>query len=128
VLSWPPLPPEGFVSHGHGDDVAVTVRVTPEFAGTYLNLVQDSVAPPGTLVALVARDGRVPIRAMQKQSSGEWRYFVVTADGAVQAAGNLASCARCHGEAAADALFGLPRSSLGNALDGGAVLQDSGPK
>jgi len=36
---------------------------------------------------------------------GDWRFAVIGADGAVQAEGKLALCARCHAEAPRDHLF-----------------------
>ena len=54
---------------------------------------------------------RGPLMMMEKRAPGfdpdrgDWRYVVVSAEGAVEADGALEACARCHGEAPRDHVF-----------------------
>jgi hypothetical protein len=59
-------------------------------------------AGPATIFAMVKRDaGFFP-------QGGDWEYVVLDAAGRLEERGKLAPCARCHAEANADWVFGLP--------------------
>jgi predicted nucleic acid-binding protein len=71
------------------------------------------VLDPGSVLveALTDRSKSHPdeLYVMEKLGDGTWRFLVVSADGAIDAAAVTALCHRCHAEAVADGLFGLPR-------------------
>lgn len=61
-----------------------------------------SSSAPGPTFALVKREaGFFP-------EGGDWEYVALDAEGRVEDRGRLALCARCHAEASADWVFGLP--------------------
>ncbi len=109
---WPPVNDEPFTSRGHaGGRWTLTVRVSPDARDAYAALTPGSSLPSGAVVAAFHHDparGRPgPIYVMEKASQ-RWRFTVVNPDGLVRE-GSVALCARCHAEAVADHLFGLPR-------------------
>jgi len=57
---------------------------------------------PGPLFVMVKREvGFFP-------QGGDWEYLVADAEGWLEDRGPLVTCARCHAEATADWVFGLP--------------------
>ncbi len=59
-------------------------------------------AAPGPLFAMVKREaGFFP-------DGADWEFVVTDAEGWIEDRGPLAVCARCHAEANADWVFGLP--------------------
>lgn len=112
VEAWPPLGP--FVSRGHaGGGLEATVRVSPAARPAYEQLVRSSVLPVDTVIAeSLARPGGgdpVAIYTMHKTADGRWTFLVVTPTGFVDESVEIRLCERCHAEAPADQLFGLPR-------------------
>ncbi|MET0591280.1 MAG: hypothetical protein ABW133_01175, partial [Polyangiaceae bacterium] len=61
-----------------------------------------STSSPGPTFAMVKRAaGFFP-------EGGDWEYVALDAEGHVEDRGKLPLCARCHAEANADSVFGLP--------------------
>lgn len=89
------------------------IRVSPESREGYLGLRPGISLSDGTVVAAVHRDVDTsrpgPIYVMEKRA-GAWAFQVLGADGRPAEHGPLTLCARCHAEAPADMLFGLPRT------------------
>jgi len=113
VAAWPAVTDTALPNQGH--DVAVgfaRVHTNPEARDTYMGLVQDSVLPDGSVVALFheSADGatRGPVYVMEK-AAGRWHYLVLDAEGHEEPTAKLDTCAGCHADATADQLFGLPR-------------------
>jgi hypothetical protein len=115
VQSWPAVG-EPFANSGHaGAGTRAVVRVSPAARAAYGHLVKDSELPDRALVALFhelgpGRPGAVYV--MEKVGAG-WRFSTYRADGSelepTQAASVSAEgCRRCHADAVADSLFGLP--------------------
>ncbi len=113
VDNWPAAG-KPFVSHGHaGGRFPAMVRVSPAARDAYEQLVRSTVLPVDTIVAeYLADPGSDRTRAvyvMQKTTAERWRFLVITPTGLVDERAPTALCARCHAEAPADQLFGLPR-------------------
>lgn len=113
VSSWPALG-DPFVSRGHaGGRLTASVRVTPAARDAYQQLVRSTVLPAGTILAELLSDPathrQVALYTMQKDDQGRWRFAVVTPAGIVDPDVLPRLCARCHAEAPADQLFGIPR-------------------
>ncbi|HEY3233761.1 MAG TPA: hypothetical protein VGJ84_03535 [Polyangiaceae bacterium] len=122
VQSWPPVNGERFIARDHLPNAQkVEVRVDEASRKQYLSLVTDTVFKVGTLVAASHFDAGSgapgPIYVMHKEPSG-WNYFVVQPDATKVARADTQRCARCHSEAAADSLFGLPRVRESNGAVG----------
>jgi hypothetical protein len=119
--SWP-LAAEPFATSAHGaTPYVVSVRVAPAFVVAYRELVAGEVWVPGASVAAfhATRSGEpASLYAMTKQSDGSWEYVVAAADGTETARGPLPLCIRCHTEAPADSLFGVPRAARESAPSG----------
>jgi hypothetical protein len=108
-----------FPSQGHFAD-----RWTAEVLGNepaaiaFATLARSTVVPQGAVLmeklAERATGTAGPIFAMEKRASGyfpaggDWKYVVTDAAGRIEDEGQLSLCARCHAEAPADYLFGLP--------------------
>jgi hypothetical protein len=116
VRSWPPSG-EAFTNGGHvGAGALAVVRVSPEARAAYEHLLKDSELPDGAVVVLfheLAPGKPGPVYVMEK-SGGSWRFSSLRADGTEPeppepAASSAAHCRRCHADAVADSLFGLPR-------------------
>ena len=111
--AWPTVSEEPFPSQGHADGhFTAELKVSPGQADAYRQLRPGSSLPRGTVVAMLHyRDGTPgPIYAMKKTGAERWQFSVLDPDGAVAGSGSdLALCERCHAEAVADHLFGLPR-------------------
>jgi hypothetical protein len=90
------------------------VRVSASAVEDYRLLTAGKQWAPGTSVAafhLRRQDGAAAsIYAMTKLPGGPWEFVVAAPDGTVEARGALPLCARCHADAAADSLFGIPRA------------------
>ncbi|MCA9597960.1 MAG: hypothetical protein KC776_31830 [Myxococcales bacterium] len=119
--SWPSVNDEPFTSRGHaGGRWTLSVRVSPNAREAYAALRPGAVMPEGAVIAAFHQDATRgkpgPIYVMEKKG-GDWRFSRVRADGRVQE-GSVALCARCHAEAVADHLFGLPRGESPKAGDG----------
>jgi hypothetical protein len=113
VRGWGPVNDKPFVSEGHppGHYLA-NVHVSPEAREAYLGLMPGGELPVGTVLAELQHDPRRdqpgPIFAMLKMAPGRWEFLAAEPDGRIRERGQLALCVRCHAEAVADHLFGLP--------------------
>jgi hypothetical protein len=89
------------------------VHVMPSALEAYRALTAGKQWEVGTSVAAFHRHGDEPgsVFAMTKLAAGGWEYVVVAPDGTVEDRGALPLCARCHADAPADSLFGVPRPS-----------------
>lgn len=107
---WPEAAP-AFPSRGHGSGAFVaSIRVEPASLEAYRELVSGAVFADGTAVAVFHRapDGTPgSVYAMEK-AGGAWTFTASNADGMLLD-GHVGLCARCHEEAPADHLFGVPR-------------------
>ncbi len=111
---WPAINEEPFLSEGHGTrNYLATVRANHVAREKYLGLGPGiSFAPGSVLVeALTDRSKSRPddLYVMEKLRDGTWRFLVVSAEGTIDSAAGTALCQRCHAEAVADGLFGVPR-------------------
>lgn len=121
--SWEPLHPERFVSRGHANGrFSVEVVASPRARDAYTTLVPGTELPVASVIAKrhFRSDGSTgPVYAMRKSTKREWEFLVLRPDGLIERRGSLPLCRRCHSEAVADSLFGLPRDSRGDAGAGG---------
>jgi len=113
--SWPLAAPP-FLASGHGGgQYTMEVRVSASAVEDYRLLTAGKQWTPGTSVAafhLRRQDGAAAsIYAMTKLPEGRWEYLVAAPDGTIEARGALPLCARCHADAPADSLFGVPRAA-----------------
>jgi hypothetical protein len=110
---------KAFVSRGHfAGRWNAQVSVNDAARPSYANVVGSTRFAEGSLLvkrhvaATTSAPG--PTFAMAKRApgffteGGDWEYIALDADGRLQERGKLASCARCHAEANADNVFGLP--------------------
>lgn len=111
VRTWPRVASTVPSDHGVGE-LQMDVRVAAPYRAAYVGLVAGQRWPVGMAVAVFHehRGSREPgsIYAMTKSADDAWEYVVSRADGTLEARGALPLCVRCHGEARADSLFGLP--------------------
>jgi hypothetical protein len=112
IRAWPALNEQPLASRGHGNGAYVLdVRVSPESRDAYLALLPGSTIAAGTIVAAFHRDprrgGAGPVYVMEKGPSG-WAFRALDAEGRPSEHG-VDLCRRCHAEAPADSLFGLPK-------------------
>jgi hypothetical protein len=115
VRAWGPVNEKSFVSLGHPPGTRLAdVHVSPDAREAYLALGPGTELPVGSVVAEFQRDGQTGqpglVYAMHKIAPSRWDYSLVEPDGRIREQGNLPLCARCHSEAVADQLFGLPAS------------------
>ena len=116
VRGWEPVNDQPFVSEGHppGHYLA-NVHISPEAREAYLALMPGSELPVGTVVAQFQHDPQGdqpgPIFAMRKLGAARWEFLAAEADGRIRERGQLRLCVRCHAEAVADQLFGLPSAT-----------------
>jgi hypothetical protein len=120
VSAWPTVTEAPFPSQGHQAELpSARVRASPEAREAYAALVQDSVLPEGSVLALFheSADGvtRGAVYVMQK-TGGSWQYLLLDAVGREGSGAIPGRCAGCHADAPADHLFGLPRSRSAPAL------------
>jgi hypothetical protein len=105
-----------FSSRGHfvGGRPAV-VRVNALAATPYAARRASASFPVGSIIVEIHGEAAGQPAAtfvMQKREAGffdeggDWEYTAVRADGTIEDRGRLASCARCHAEAAAGWIFG----------------------
>lgn len=107
-------------SRGHNPPYwSGVVKTSPTFSAGYTAFGPDTKVPEGAIVLEehVKQSGEGgPVFAMQKrekgfdEKGGDWEYFVMDRTGRIETRGVLPLCARCHGDAAGDHLFG-PRTS-----------------
>ena len=118
-IDLPSVRPVGkpFVSKGHfAGRWNAEVAVNETARSTYMNLGASSRFAVGSLLVKrhAAASGPGPIFAMAKRDpgffpeGGDWEYVVIDATGRLEERGKLAVCARCHAEANADSIFGVP--------------------
>ena len=89
------------------------VSVDNDAAPLYRALRPGVSLPEGTVIAeshTLASGQAGPVFAMAK-TAGVWTYSVVSPEGRIEEPGEIATCARCHGESPHDAVFG-PRTPL----------------
>jgi hypothetical protein len=110
---------KSFVSRGHfvGRWRAV-VSANAAAAPVYTSLSRSSRFPTGAALAKkhteLSTGAPGPLFVMVKRDAGffpqggDWEYVVTDPDGWIEDRGPIASCARCHAEATADWVFGLP--------------------
>ena len=108
-----------FVSRGHfAGRWRAEVSVNAAGSAVYASLSRSSHFPVGAVIAKkhLERDAGTlgPLFVMIKRApgffpqGGDWEYLVTDKDGWIEDRGPLATCARCHVEANADWVFGLP--------------------
>jgi hypothetical protein len=108
-----------FVSRGHfGGQWTAEISLNEAASQVYANLAPSSRFSTGSLLvkkhALTSSAAPGPIFAMAKRDAGffpeggDWEYVVLDAEGHLEDRGRLTLCARCHAEANADWVFGLP--------------------
>jgi len=112
--AWPSAS-AAFPSRGHGvGQYLIDVRVEPRYLGAYRNLSRGQTLPVGTTLAAFHRDrdtgAAASIYVMQKRSDAEWEFSVADDEGRLRPQQSVELCSRCHAEAPADDLFGVPRS------------------
>ena len=99
-------------AHPAGDFIA-SIRVN-EVAARYGTKGRDALPEGSLVVEVLATESSTPpavYYAMLRQApgyfpeGGDWAYFVVAADGNIEAEGKLKLCARCHAEAPREHLF-----------------------
>ena len=111
--SWPAARDEPYVSRGHPPGYFLaTVRVTPDSLTAYQNLTAGTKMAEGTVIVQFQQDPQQgvggPVFVMSKVSQADWEFMVVDPEGWIHDRGEIPLCARCHAEAVADELFGLP--------------------
>jgi hypothetical protein len=112
--TWPAVNQEPFLSEGHGvRNYLAVVRASPQARDPYLRLGPGTVLDPGSVLVEAAKDtaGSRPdeLFVMEKLADQTWRFLVVSNEGTIDAAAGVTLCQRCHAEAVADCLFGVPR-------------------
>jgi hypothetical protein len=113
VRQWPPVNETPFVSLGHPPgNQSARVHASPEARDLYQGLLPETTLPVGAVVAELQQDPttRQPGLAyvMTKLGRNRWEFMLVKADGRILERGDVPFCARCHAEAVADSLFGVP--------------------
>jgi hypothetical protein len=112
--SWPAVNEEPFLSEGHGvRNYLATVRANPQAREPYLGLGPGSALAPGSVLVEALTDRSTSpeegLYVMEKLGDGNWRFLMVSREGTVDPAAGTTLCQRCHAEAVADGLFGVPR-------------------
>ncbi len=105
---------EPYATLGHGlGRYRALVRVSTAARDQYLAPTPERPFPEGSVVAQFLTDldtgSAGPVYAMRKQSDETWQFAVLEPGGALLDFGLLPLCVRCHQEAPADFVFGLPR-------------------
>jgi hypothetical protein len=108
---WPTANAAPFISRGHQPELPVDVRVSPEIRATYTGLVVDSTFPEGSVLTELSHADGGRGYAMRKER-GNWRFYVLDANGGLLSSGALPLCAGCHAQAPSDGVFGLPRVGI----------------
>jgi hypothetical protein len=122
---WPASTDAWFAAQGHyGGTSEALVRVSPNAYEQYQQHTLGSELKPGSTLIMLHRSQATgkhgPVHAMRKQQDG-WDFLLLESNGAVVAQGQLASCARCHAEAASDFVFGPPRRTGEERLNAAAT-------
>ena len=115
-----------FVSRGHfAGRWQAEVFTSQDAAATYAALSRSSRFVAGAVLVKKhsEKDSRAPgpIFVMSKREAGffpqggDWEWLVTDPDGWIEDRGAIASCARCHAEAGANWVFGLPASARASA-------------
>ncbi|HMI83593.1 MAG TPA: hypothetical protein VK550_05830 [Polyangiaceae bacterium] len=110
---------KAFVSRGHfAGQWTAQVAVNETALPVYTLLAPSSRFDVGSVLVKKHTSTRTsapgPSFAMSKREAGfypeggDWEYVVLDAEGHLEDRGKLALCARCHAEANADWVFGLP--------------------
>jgi len=103
-------------AHPAGDFIA-SIRVN-DVAARYGTKGRDPLPEGALVVEALATEANTPpavYYAMLRKApgyfpdGGDWAYFVVAADGTIEAEGKLALCARCHAEAPREHVFEIFR-------------------
>ena len=108
-----------FVSRGHfGGRWQAEVLANESASSVYAALSRSSTFAAGAMLVKKhsEKDSRAPgpIFVMIKREpgffprGGDWEWLVADAEGWIEDRGAIASCARCHAEAGANWVFGLP--------------------
>lgn len=111
---------KAFVSRGHfAGQWTAEIAVNETALPTYQQMAPSSHFSVGSLLvkkhASTSASTPGPIFVMSKRDpgfypeGGDWEYTVLDAEGHLEDRGKLPLCARCHAEANADWVFGLPR-------------------
>ena len=111
VRGWQPVTETALHSQGHaGGRYDVLIRVSPAARETYETLAQGVTLPQGTLIAAFhqSRTDQRPGPVFVMEKKGSWRFRVLRANGFTQPEARTELCQRCHAEAVADSVFGLP--------------------
>lgn len=116
LAALPLAAPEPYAVLGHDPGrYSAVIRVSEPARERYVTLTPGSTLPAGSVVAQFTTElesGRAgPRYVMRKDSENAWLFAVLDASGTLVEAGALPLCVRCHGEAPADSLFGLPRAA-----------------
>jgi hypothetical protein len=103
------------VSAHIGHEQRAEIRVSPVARAAYLSLSSDTQFPAGTLLAEQLREADSQrsgaVLALERAGS-DWRFLRREADGSEAAPASLDFCRRCHAQAPAAPVFGLPRATL----------------
>ena len=113
---------KAFVSRGHfGGRWTAEIAVNESAMQLFTNLAPSSRFGVGSVLvkkhASTSSSTPGPTFAMAKRDpgffpeGGDWEYIVLDAEGRLEDRGKLAACARCHAEANADRVFGLPQEA-----------------
>ena len=108
-----------FVSRGHfAGRWTAEISVNDAARASYTGLTASTRFAEGSVLAkkhaAVSTSAPGPTFAMVKRApgffpeGGDWEYVALDAEGHVEDRGKLPLCARCHAEANADSVFGLP--------------------
>jgi len=107
-----------FVSHGHfAGRWTAEIAVNEPAMQVYTNLAPSSRFGVGAVLVkkhASTSSTKGPTFAMLKRDAGffpqggDWEYIVLDAEGRLEDRGKLQLCARCHADANADSVFGLP--------------------
>ncbi len=111
VQTWPIANRASFRSLGHAGVGDVDIRVQPEHLDRYRSLVVDTTWPQGITLVETLRGPATPTAgayAMTRLRDQTWRFLVIDGKGMIQQTGPLPLCTRCHAEAVAGYVFGLP--------------------
>ncbi len=109
VLRAPVVTSAPFASRGHLPEQSVEVRVNDVARQPCAALVTDTVFPDGSLVDELSPSASGNGYAMRK-NAGVWSYFELDPRGGLLTGSAPERCARCHAQAPADQVFGLPRA------------------
>lgn len=111
-MTWPKVTERPFPSQHLAERHDAELRVSPDAQASYAALVPDSSFPTGSLIVETLFDAKSkapgPILALER-TEGDWRYWVLDAQGVPQPNEAAGACAACHAAAPSAPLFGAPR-------------------